>query len=268
MDKSQTSRERGHVQDLLEAVLATAQAEGLSARMTQAYGAWIMCYQHYCTLRGLSWLEPECMYSFLHYLTEERDVAEGDRSRAIDALMFLYVDVLHQEVMGVSWEVIEAQRRTRDTHSLATLAYQAAAIDGPQDAKGMLAQLLFHTPLRMVDAVRLRAGDVNLRTGHVYIRDEDGDTAYIIAVPPTLEAPLKRLIQRAIDRHGDQYVHALLFPVEDSAEDEEDDLSPMHTLFPQSATDDHETEENASGAKTLFYIGDGMPNDPDMDLSQ
>lgn len=110
-----------------------------------------------------------------------------------------------------------ATRSTSDDASAGDgAAGDGAAAHAENDAtraeqSSLLTRLLFHTSLPIHEALDLRAGDVDLSAGLIYVSDSLGTPKRVVELPDALQEPLRRHVDRVQRDHGARSFDAPLF---------------------------------------------------------
>jgi site-specific recombinase XerD len=84
----------------------------LSIRTEEAYLAWIKQYILFHHKQHLAKLGAREVSSFLSYLAVERHVSASTQNQALSAILFLYREVLEQEIEWIT-DAIRAQKPKR-----------------------------------------------------------------------------------------------------------------------------------------------------------
>ncbi len=142
--------------------------------------------------------EPE-MAEFLTHLARDGKVAASTQNQALSALLFLYKQVLKQEV-GWLKDVERAKRPVRlpvvltrdETHKV------FAHLSG---TPRLMAGLLYGSGLRLMEAVRLRVKDIDFGYARIVVRDGKGAQDRVTMLPVNLAAPLERHLQKMKVQH-------------------------------------------------------------------
>lgn len=186
---------------LLDQCREVLRVRGMAYRTEQAYVDWIRRYVVFC--RGAARPEPcptgwrhprECgvaeVRAFLSHLAVERGVAAATQSQALNALVFLYGQVLGVE-LGDLGEFRRAQRPARVPVVLSRgeCGRLFAAIEEPK--MRLLAQVLYGSGLRLTEGLRLRVKDVDLERGQLVVRGGKGDKDRVTVLPESLRAGLR-----------------------------------------------------------------------------
>jgi integron integrase len=158
---------------LLDRVRHEARRRRLSRRTATAYAGWIRRYVRFHALRHPGELGAAEVAAFLTHLAVDVGVAAATQNQALAALLFLYRDVLGIE-LGALPEATRARRPKRLPVVLSRDEARRllAAMDG---VEALVAQLLYGSGLRLLEALRLRVQDVDRDRREVVVRGGKGD---------------------------------------------------------------------------------------------
>jgi len=148
-----------------------------SPRTAQAYTQWVERYLRAVRHRDGRWRPPEELGAsdvewYLTGLATKRRVAASTQNQALNALVFLYRDVLRVELGG--FDAVRA-RRPRRLPSVLSPGEAAALLDALEDPWRLLAMVMYGSGLRVMEACALRVKDVELERGRVLVRSGKGD---------------------------------------------------------------------------------------------
>ncbi len=127
--------------------------------------------------------------SFLTHLAVQGKVAASTQNQALSALLFLYREVLGQDLPWMQ-EMVRAKRPARLPVVL-TQAEVAAVLERMQGVHGLIARLLYGTGMRLMEVMRLRVKDVDFERCEVLVRDGKGGKDRVTMLPRKLAAPLR-----------------------------------------------------------------------------
>jgi integron integrase len=188
----------------LEAILSRVRSEmrlrHLSLRTEQAYLGWIQRFSAFYPGTPLETLGAEAVRSFLSYLVERRDVSASTQKQALNALVFLYAQVLRQP-FGDLEAFPRAKRPKRLPVVLARGEVEAllGAMDG---TLALMAGLLYGSGLRLMECVRLRAKDIDFELGQIVVRDGKGQKDRLTMLPERYRQPLRAHLERVRELHA------------------------------------------------------------------
>lgn len=144
---------------LLDLVRTALRIRHYSPRTERAYCGWIVRYIVFHGKRHPSELGVEEVQSFLAHLARDRQVSAPTQDQALDALLFLY-----NEVLAIALEkqapLIRAHRPERLPVVL-TPREVVSLLDGLRGAPALVASLFYGAGLRLLEALQLRIRDVD-----------------------------------------------------------------------------------------------------------
>ena len=125
---------------------------------------------------------------FLAHLVTVGNVAAATQNQALNALVFLYGEVLH-EPLGEIGEYARAQRPARIPEVLSR--GETERVLGAVDAAYALPlKLLYGSGLRVMELARLRVKDLDLERRQIVVRDGKGFKDRVTMVPESLQTAL------------------------------------------------------------------------------
>lgn len=174
---------------LLDQVRAAIRVRGYSPRTEKAYVRWIRRFvRFHGTRHPRDLAEPE-VSSFLTHLAVERNVSASTQNQALSAILFLYRNVLKQELDWLN-DVVRARRPVRLPVVL-TRSEVATILDGMDGPPRLMASLLYGAGLRVLECARLRVKDVDLERREILVRDGKGGKDRVTLLPAALQEPLR-----------------------------------------------------------------------------
>jgi site-specific recombinase XerD len=154
---------------LLDQVSDVARFRHLSLRTEQAYRNWIRRFILFHGKQHPRNLGAEAVRAFLTHLAVNEHVSASTQNQAFNALLFLYRQVLQQEVPKI--EGVERARHSRRLPVVFTRDESNAVISQIKGAKGLIVGLLYGSGLRIMEAVRLRVKDIDFGREEIMVRD-------------------------------------------------------------------------------------------------
>src|SRR5437667_311764 len=143
---------------LLDQVREVIRVKHYSIRTEQAYVGWIKRFIFFHNKRHPREMAAPEVQAFISHLAAKRDVAASTQNQALNALVFLYGQVLHQE-LGAIGEMARARRPSRLPVVLTKMEV-SRLLTGMSGTFQLMARLLYGTGMRLMEAVRLRVKDV------------------------------------------------------------------------------------------------------------
>jgi len=163
-----------------------------SPRTEQAYWGWVGRFLRFHR-RGAAWRHPREMGAaevgaFLSHLATDLRVAGATQNQALNALVFLYGQVLHQP-LGELGEHVRVSRLPRVPLVLSRgeVAAVLGAVAPPLD---LPLRLLYGSGLRLMELLRLRVKDLDLERRQITVRDGKGAKDRVTMVPEALRGAL------------------------------------------------------------------------------
>ena len=157
---------------LLDQVRSVLRARHYSRRTESAYLSWIRQYILYHEKRHPLEMGADEVGRFLSYLATERDVAASTQNQALNAILFLYRDVLKID-MGILENVVRAKKPKRLPVVL-NRTEVLKVLDGINGTPRLVVSLLYGAGMRLLDGLRLRVQDVDFESGELLIRHGKG----------------------------------------------------------------------------------------------
>jgi integron integrase len=188
-----------HKPKLLDLVRQKIRLKHYSIRTEQAYADWIRRFILFHNKRHpVSMGVPE-IRAFLSHLAVDRKVAASTQRQALNAIVFLYREILDQEV-GWLGEIEQAKRPERlpVVFSRAEVRALLAHLDGQH---WLMASLLYGAGIRLMECVRLRVKDVDFTYRQILVRDGKGQKDRVTTLPQTLLESLKQHLEKVKDLH-------------------------------------------------------------------
>jgi integron integrase len=184
---------------LLDQVRATLRVRHGSRRTEKAYVAWIRRFILFHGKRHPAEMGGAEVTQFLSALAVQHNVAASTQNQALSALLFLYRDVLGQELPWLD-EIVRARRPERIPVVLSRSEVHAiiGSLDGPAR---LLVLLLYGSGLRLLEALRLRVKDVDFARSQITVRSGKGDRDRVTMLPTSLALDLAKHLDTVRDLH-------------------------------------------------------------------
>jgi integron integrase len=150
--------------------------------------------------------------AFLTHLAVSGKVAASTQNQALNAIVFLYRELLGREI-GELEAVVRAKRPPKlpVVFSVSETKRVLARLDG---TTGLMARLLYGSGLRLMECLRLRVKDIDFEYRQITVRDGKGAKDRVTMLPASLIAPLQEHVARVkalheadlAAGHGDVYL--------------------------------------------------------------
>lgn len=184
---------------LLDRVRTACRRRHYSMRTEQAYVSWTRRYVLFHDRRHPDELDERHVTAFLNHLAVDRQVAASTQNQALNALVFLYEQVLGCE-MGELQGLVRA-RRPKRLPVVLTRDEVAALLDRITGTNALVAGLLYGAGLRLSEALRLRVKDLDFDYAQIVVRQGKGAKDRVTVLPGRLREPLLEHLEAVHDQH-------------------------------------------------------------------
>jgi integron integrase len=184
---------------LLDRLRAALRARHYSLRTEQSYVAWVKRFVVFHGKRHPDGMgEPE-INAFLSSLATQGRVAASTQNQALSALLFLYRRVLEKPFPEMT-TLVRARRPARLPVVLTRDEVRrvlARLFGEPR----LVANLLYGSGLRLLEALRLRVKDVDLSRNEILVRDGKGQKDRVTMLAAALKPDLAAHLRAVRDLH-------------------------------------------------------------------
>lgn len=184
---------------LLDQVRGKIRLKHYSIRTEQAYLDWIKRFVLHFGKRHPSEMGAREVEAFLTHLAVEGKVAAATQNQAKSALLFLYREVLEQDLPWL--ENVERAKAPRRLPVVLTEKEVASVLSRLTGTHWLVAGLLYGSGLRIMEALRLRVKDIEFSRGEILVREGKGFKDRVTMLPAVLVDPLKAHLKRVRDLH-------------------------------------------------------------------
>jgi integron integrase len=170
-----------------------------SIRTEQAYVHWIRRFILHQGKRHPREMGQEEVEQFLTYLAVDGAVAASTQNQALNAILFLY-----REVLGIELPWLENVTRAKRTSRLPVVLSreEVRSVLGRLDGElALMAALLYGAGLRLMECMRLRVKDVDFAHNQIVVRHGKGGKDRVTMLPGRLVEPLQRQRRRVTAIH-------------------------------------------------------------------
>lgn len=184
---------------LLDQVRSVIRVRHYSRRTEEAYTYWIRQFILFHGKRHPLEMGAAEVETFLTWLAEKRNVAAATQNQALNAIFFLYRDVLQIEIGRL--EGVTRAKKPKRLPVVLTRDEVRAVLDGMEGVPFLVAGLLYGAGLRLLDGLRLRVQDVDFAAGELLIRDGKGGKDRRTMLPQALVPHLQRHLAHVRQQH-------------------------------------------------------------------
>ena len=175
-----------------------------SPRTVEAYVHWIRRFIVWSGKRHPQEMGAVEVNGFLGHLALQAGVAASTQNQALNALVFLYGQVLGRE-LGELGDFERAKRPERIPVVLSREEVRAllAQLAGTQQ---LIGHLLYGTGMRLLEGLRLRVKDIDFARGQITVRGGKGDKDRVTMLPESLKESLRAQLHRVRELHAKDQV--------------------------------------------------------------
>lgn len=174
---------------LLGAVREQMRVRHYSIRTEKTYIGWIRRYIRFCGGKHPRELGADALTTFLTHLAVDLKVAAGTQNQALQALLFLYRDVLRIEVPMLD-QVVRANKPRRLPVVLTHDEVRRVFVH-LRGRSRLVVGLLYGSGLRLAEALTLRVKDMDLERRELLVRHGKGGKDRVSVIPGELVGPFR-----------------------------------------------------------------------------
>jgi integron integrase len=182
-------------------------------RTENTYMHWIRRFVRYHGGRKPSSMGAEEIHQYLSYLAVERDVAPSTQNQALNAIVFLYRDVLKREPGDFhDFQRARVRRRLPVVLSRSEVDAVLRRMEGREE---LIARLLYGTGMRIHEALRLRIKDIAMERNEITVRFGKGGKDRRVPLPQVLKSRLLAHIEerrRLFESDREKGMHEVAMP--------------------------------------------------------
>jgi len=183
---------------LLDQVRDALRLKHYSIRTEQAYVAWIKRYIFFHGVRHPAEMGTAEVEAFLTHLAVKENVAASTQNQALSALLFLYREVLCQDLGPVDALRAKRPKRLPTVLSKEETLRLIGCLSGTHQ---LMAKLIYGSGLRLMECLRLRVKDFEFERRAIIVRDGKGAEDRVTVLPDSLIPLLQEHLQRVKAQH-------------------------------------------------------------------
>jgi integron integrase len=185
---------------LLKSLARTLRARRYAIRTEQSDLDWCHRFLGFCGATDAAELGPADVERFLVHLAADRGVSASTQNQALNALVFLF-----REVLGRPLPEMQFARARRPPRLPVVLTRDEVRrlIEALEGTYALMARLMYGTGMRLMECLRLRVGDLDFGNALIVVRDGKGGKDRVVPLPRRLVEPLKRHLDGVRALHQD-----------------------------------------------------------------
>jgi len=175
---------------LLDQVRAELRLRHYSARTEESYVHWIRRFILFHGKQHPLTLGSRHVATFLTHLATQDEVAAATQNQALNALMFLYGQVLDRDLEALGSFV--RAHKPRRLPVVLTPGEVRAVLERLDGSARLVASLLYGSGLRLLECLELRVKDVDFAQKEIRLRQGKGHKDRVAPLPDACVAPLQQ----------------------------------------------------------------------------
>ena len=170
-----------------------------SRRTEETYTYWIRRFIFFHGKKHPSAMGADDVNAFLSHLAVVEHVSSTTQNQALSSILFLYRVVLDEPLPWLSDLVRPA--RTERVPTVLTPDEARSILDQMSGVSRLVAQLLYGSGVRLLEALRLRVKDIDFGRHELLVRDTKGKRDRVTTLPVSIDGPLREHLYRARRLH-------------------------------------------------------------------
>ena len=174
---------------LLDQVVDVIRKRHYSIRTEQAYTDWIRRFIIFNGKRHPKDMGEKEISKYISYLAVNGNVAASTQNQALNAIVFLY-----KQVLKIDLGDFGPMERAKKPQRLPTVLSQEETdrlLKLVSGIHGLIARVLYGTGLRLMECLRLRVKDIDFERSQIIVRDGKGRKDRCTMLPERLKPPLR-----------------------------------------------------------------------------
>ena len=160
----------------------------------KSYVDWIYRYIYFHNKQHPKNMREKEISEFLTFLAVERKVSASTQNQALNALVFLYKEVLKIQLKNFSFKYSKVGKRVPVVLSRNEVKRVLAELEGEAL---LMANILYGCGVRLIECLQLRIKDVDFELNEIIVRDGKGNNDRPTVFPYLLKELLQLQISKA-----------------------------------------------------------------------
>ncbi len=187
------------VRGFLDEVRVALRTGQYAARTEETYVNWIERFLVFAAPGRRDSICVEMVQEFLEYLAVVRRVSARTQNQALNALVYLFREVLDRDLGEIGGVTRAAERKRLPV--VLTREEVRALVGAIAEPYALMVEFLYGTGLRLMEGVRLRVKDVDFAASQVVVRNGKGDKDRVTTLPVSLVERLRTHLERVRATH-------------------------------------------------------------------
>jgi len=179
---------------LMDQVREVLRYHHYAIRTEEAYVKWILAFIRFNGRKHPRDMGKVEIEAFLSHLAVNKNCARSTQSQALNAIVFLYKQVLDQPVAD-DLAPIRSKKQVR-LPVVMSREEVANVISQMSGVTGLMSRLMYGSGLRLMEAVRLRVHDLDFANTLLQVRDGKGGKDRSTVLPDAVIVPLQQHLEK------------------------------------------------------------------------
>ena len=202
MSAEQTATSEAELGRIIDSLRRAIRLNNMAMATEETYVGWSVRFIRFCfQMLGQSpqAAGPPAITAYLDFLALERNVAPATQKQALNALVFLT-----KQVFGIkkfTLDHLTPARGMRRPPVVMTRDEVRTVFAKLEDPWKLIAQVMYGSGIRLMEAMRLRVKDLDFGQGTITIHDGKNAKHRVVTLPLALEQRLKQHLSRLSEKH-------------------------------------------------------------------
>jgi integron integrase len=187
---------------LIDSLRREIRLKNMAVATEETYVYWNTRFIRYCHQKhGQSpqAAGPPAITAYLDFLALERNVAPATQKQSLNAMVFLTKHVFGIEEFTL--DHITPARGARRPPVVMTREEVRSVFAHLEDPWKLIAQVMYGSGLRLMEAMRLRVKDLDFGQGTITIHDGKGGKHRVVTLPKAIEQRFQEHLSKAREKH-------------------------------------------------------------------
>jgi len=183
------------------AFVKTIRVRQMAVRTEKTYEQWIARFLRYCNWQEIDRLSLDDVKRFLEYLAVSRKVSASTQKVALNSLIFLFREVMGQDVENIlTFTRASSKRRIPTVLSVDEIKSMLEEMNG---RSRLMASLMYGTGMRVMECTRLRVQDIDFEYQQITVREAKGNKQRVVPLPEKLMPLIRTHLDQVKQIHDD-----------------------------------------------------------------
>ena len=185
---------------LLELIRTEMRTKHYSRKTEEAYSGWIKRFILFHNKHHPNEMGAEEIKAYIKYLAVQQQVSSSTQNQALNAILYLYKNVIKQEIKFV--DGLSYVKRIKHLPVVYSKNEAQAILNQLEGVNQLFVKLLYGTGMRLNEGLRLRVKDIDFESKQITVRDGKGEKDRITILPEKLIQPLQEHLRKVKNLHN------------------------------------------------------------------